>query len=211
MSEITSREQFLQVLGDAERVTSGLLAQARAHRRQLLEVLAKHLAFARATVSDGGYPSPEQKAAVNMAGVAQQLGPGTEGENSDPHTAWLHATLPALAAYFRAIEPPPPPRAYEWGEHVIVPWPSGQRFLGFIRLVHEQTYLVAFGNGSQQWLQPEQIQPGPEPGQPMIALGADGQQLQGTLSKFEDGRYAITLPDGTTTTFDWTHVQPGTV
>jgi hypothetical protein len=75
-------------------------------------------------------------------------------------------------------------------------------------MVHEQSYLVAFGNGSQQWLKPEQIQPGPEPGQPMVALGADGQQLQGTLAKLEEGRYHLDLPDGTTTPFEWTNVHP---
>lgn len=208
MSSITSREQFIQVLGDAERVTAGLLSRARAHRRQLLEVLAKHLAFVRASVDDGGFPTAEQKAAVNMAGVAGQLAPGPAGENTDSHTAWLHTTLPMLDHYFRAIEPPPPPRGYEWGEHVTVPWPGGRRFLGFVRLVHETTYLVAFGNGSQQWLSAEQLEPGPAAGQPLVAIGPDGGALQGTLAEFADGRYRLDLSDGTASWFEWTHVQP---
>jgi hypothetical protein len=205
MSGITSREQFLQVLGEAERVTAGLVSQARAHRRQLLEVLAKHLAFARDSLKDGGCPTPEQKAAVNMAGVAQQLAPGPQGENTDPHSVWLHATLPLLDGYFRAIEPP---RGFDWGEHVTVPWPSGQRFLGFVRFIHEQTYLVAFGNGTEQWLRADQVQPGLAPGQPLIGLGPDGQQVQGTLTEFREGRYRIELADGTADWFEWTLVQP---
>ncbi|MBW2528802.1 MAG: hypothetical protein JRI23_31795 [Deltaproteobacteria bacterium] len=208
MSGITSREQFLQVLADAERVTGGLLTQARAHRRALLEVLARHLAFARDSLGERGFPTPEQKSAVNMGSVAEQLAPAPDGTNTDPHTAWLYATLPLLDGYYRALEPPAPPRGFDWGEHVMVPWPSGQRFLGFVRLVHEQTYLVAFGNGSQQWLSAAQIQPGPAPGQPMIALTPDGQQIQGTYADRADGQYLLDLPDGTRQGFDWTHVQP---
>lgn len=205
MGSITSQEQFLQVLGDAERVTAGLLESARGQRRQLLTVAARHLAFARASLEDGGCPTAEQQAAVNMAGVAAQLVPGSDGENTDPHTAWLHATLPLLDAFYRSIEPL---RFYEWGDHVVVPWPSGQRFLGFIRFVHEQIYLVAFGNGSQQWLKAAQIHPGPAAGQPMIALAPDGQQLQGTLAECADGRYRLDLSDGRSDWFEWTHVQP---
>lgn len=206
MSGITSREQFLQVLGDAEQVTTGLLAHARQQRRALLEVLAKHLAFARTTLNEGQYPTREQQTAVNMAGVAAQLAPGAEGENTDPHTAWLHATLPLLDAYFRSLAPPEP---FAWGAHVTVPWPSGQRYLGFIRLVHEQTYLVAFGNGSQQWLRREQIQPGPSVGEPMTALDAEGRPVRGSLKAVADGCYHLDIGDGTTESFEWTHVQPG--
>lgn len=205
MSGITTREQFLQVLGDAERVALGLAPQSAPDRRQLLHVLAQHLAYARATLADGAFPTPEQKAAVDLGSVTRQLAPGPGGENTDAHTAWLFRTLPMVAAFYQSFAPP---RDFPLGCHVCVRWPTGQRYLGFVRFIHEKSYLVAFATGMQQWMQAAQLEPPPARGEQLAALAADGQQVTGTLTDFEQGQYQLELGEGRSDWFEWTRVRP---
>jgi hypothetical protein len=223
MSSITSREQFLQLLGDAERLALALGQASAGSKQQLCQVIAQHLAFARATVADGTWPSAEQKAAVQLAVAAQQLAPGPAGENADAWSAWLHSALPMLDGYYRALEPPPPPpvsapvppvpapvppERYELGRHVTVRWPTGVRYLGFVRLPHEQSYLVAFATGHQQWLDGGQLEAAPSAGDRVMAATPSGEARAATLVAFEQGRYLVDFGEGRREWVEWTAVQP---
>ena len=108
MSVVTSREQFLQLLADAERLAVGLSQAAQGPQQQLLGVIVQHLAFAQATVAQGAFPTAQHKAALQLSAAAQHLAPGPRGENTDPATAWLRAALPAIESFYRALEPPQP-------------------------------------------------------------------------------------------------------
>ena len=213
MSQITSREHFLQLLGDAERLALALVQSSSGPKQQLCQVIVQHLGFARATMADGAWPSAEHKAAVQLTLAAQQLAPGLGGDNTDAWSAWLCSALPVLDEYYRSIEPPPPaapasPQRLELGAHVSVRWPTGTRYLGFVRLPHEQSYLVAFATGHQQWFVGGQLEGAPAVGERIIAAAPTGEARSATLVAFEQGRYLVDFDDGRREWVEWTAVQP---
>jgi len=210
MSSIASREQFEQLLAQAEQLAAGMARASAGAQQQVLLVLAQHLTYARATVAHGRCPSDEEKAALQLGRAATWLTSGREGEELDPATAWLHAALSLLEDYYRGLRPPVPPCApsFALGAHVVVPWSSGARVLGFVRHPQEQSYLVAFANGHQQWFDARQLTPGPEPGERLAAAGPAGQWLTGTLVAIAQGQYLVALEDGRREWFDWTVIRP---
>jgi hypothetical protein len=282
MSQITGREHFLQLLGDAERLALALAQSSTGPKQQLCQVIAQHLGFARATMADGAWPSAEHKAAVQLTLAAGQLAPGPAGDNSDAWSAWLHSALPVLDEYYHGLAPPPfepsppvpamaepiepgpiepepiepeliepepiepeliepepiepepiepepiepepiepepapsPPaasalasaRTLELGAHVSVRWPNGARYLGFVRLPHEHSYLVAFATGHQQWFEGRQLEAAPATGERIVAAAPTGEARSATLVTFERGRYLVDFDDGRREWVEWTAVQP---
>jgi hypothetical protein len=266
MTAIQSREQFLGLVAEAERLTTWLAQVSPGAEQQLCMLVLQHLAFVRATVADGAYPTAEHKAAVHLGAAAGHLGPGADGRHANEPSAWLYAVLPMLEEYYRALEPPvapaappaaapepapawqpaaeEPPAAVEaevlelelepepepqpaaavaapapasgtagdgdWpvGGHVCVQWPGGARYLGYVRLHHEQSYLVAFANGQQQWLGAANLGPGPRAGEQVAAAGAGGEVLRGRVLEMSAGCYLVDVGDGRREWFEWTAIQP---
>lgn len=238
MTAIQTREQFLGLVHEAERHVSWLAQSSSSEQQQLWMLVTAHLAFVRATLADGSFPTVAQKQAVHLGAAAAHLAPGRDGRYGNDSLAWLHAVLPMLEEYYRAMEPPvappqgapargarePPAQAAEpaatgassegetrdWahGVQVVVSWPNGSRYLGFVRLVHEQSYLVAFGNGQQQWLRSADLAAGPRPGDPVAAACPGGEVLRGTIVELSEGRYLVELGGEHREWLDWTAIQP---
>jgi len=218
MSQITSREQFLQLLTDAERLALALGQASRGPKQDLCQIIVQHLGYARATTAGGAYPSAEHKAALQLGIAAQQLSLGVQAEGADAWSAWLCSVLPALDEYYRSLEPPASapapapavqqPKSYELGCHVSVRWPTGARYLGFVRHPHEQGYLVAFATGHQQWLEGHHLESAPVPGDRVRAAAPTGEARLATLVAFEHGQYLVDFGDGQSEWVDWTALQP---
>ncbi len=100
MYVISSRDEFLRILADAQRV-AGELAARSSHTAEPYELLGQQLVAAGESCSQAASGTTAQHEAVDLAAWARQIDT-MAGQSADEGHAWLQTILPSLDHFYRS-------------------------------------------------------------------------------------------------------------